>query len=173
MRGVAKIGRHAPRGERERVGAIGGDANGWMRNLHGPGHDGEIPRVVVLPLVGEGLVGPRLQDEVERLLEARSALLLWDVVAGVVNRRGAPPDSELQAPVAEQVGGGGLLGGLHRVVQREQRHRGAQADAARALGGGGQDHERVGEGGEGAAEVQLAEPRGVEAQGIAEPRSGP
>jgi hypothetical protein len=85
-----------------------------------------------------------------------------------VNRRGAAPDPELQAPVAEQVGGGGLLGGLHRVVQREQRHRGAQADAARALSGGGQDHERVGEGGERPAEVQLAEPGGVEAEGIAQ-----
>src|SRR5262249_29699528 len=136
--------------------------------LHGLRHHRQVPRAVELSLVREGLLGPRLLDEVERLLEARAALLLGDVVAGIVDGSGAPAHPELQATVAQDVGDGRFLGDLHRVVKGQERHRCPEADARRALGSGGQDHERIGEDREGAAEVELAEPRGVETDGVAE-----
>jgi hypothetical protein len=54
------------------------------------------------------------------------------------------------------------------MVQRQQRHRGAQADPRGALRGRAQHHQRVGEHGEPAREVELAEPGGVEAEGVAQ-----
>src|SRR6266404_8850053 len=66
----------APCRDREGVGAVGGDPHRRMGRLHRPRHDAQIMRAKMLALVGEGVVGPGLDDEVERLLEALAALLL-------------------------------------------------------------------------------------------------
>jgi hypothetical protein len=54
------------------------------------------------------------------------------------------------------------------VPQREQRDRGADADAAGAGGDGGHRHQRLGEQREGAAEVELGQPRDVETHLVGE-----
>jgi hypothetical protein len=56
---------------------------------------------------------------------------------------GADRQAEDQAPAAEQVQGGGLLGQQHGVAQRPDHHHGRQADAAGDGGRGRQRQERL------------------------------
>ena len=114
--------------------------------------------------IAEALRRPRQPDDGQRLVESRAILrgahakaveLAWDRPA---------PDAEFQTSARQHVGGGGLLGGGQRMLQRQQRHGGADADPPRALGDDGDHHERVGEQRERAAEVQLGQPRDVDAE---------
>ena len=135
-----------------------------MRRLHGLWHHRQLAGPEVLSLERELVLRPRLQDEIEGFLEALPALFLGDVVSRVVHRSRAASHPELQAPVAQDIGDGGLLGNLHGVVQGQQGDRGPQANARRPLGSRGQHHQRISQDREGPAEVKLAEPYGVEAQ---------
>src|SRR5712691_7684595 len=71
----------------------------------------------------EVLLRPRLDDEVERLLEAFPALFLGYLVSRVVDRGRPAPHPELQTAVAEDVGDGRFFGDLHRAVQGQKGHR--------------------------------------------------
>jgi|SRR6516164_2910064 len=122
----------------------------------------------MLALIGESVAGPGLEDKVERFLKALAALLLRDRVAFIMQWRGAAATTELEPPVAEDVGNRRFLGDLYRVVQGQQSHRGSQANAGRALRRRCQHHQRVGEDREGSAEMELAEPYRVKAKLIAE-----
>src|SRR5205814_8375520 len=134
--------------------------------LRGPGHDGHFLREKVFALERETLVRPRADDEIERLVEALAALLLRDPIAGIVQRRGAAADAEFEAAVAEDVGDRDFLGDLDRVMHRQQRHRRAEADAARPLGRSGQHHQRIGKYRKASTEVKFAEPYRIEPDGV-------
>jgi hypothetical protein len=111
---------------------------------------------------------PRREDEVERLLEAFTALFLRNIEPDVVKRESAAPDPEFEPSIAEDVGGRGLLDDLHRVMQRQQGYRGSEPDAPGSLRGRRQDHQRIGEDRERAAKVELSKPRRIEAKLISE-----
>jgi hypothetical protein len=76
------------------------------------------------------------------------------------------PHPELEPPAGEDVGGRGLLGARERVMERQEGHRGADPDARGALGDHRHRHERVRQEREGAPEVELGQPRHVEAEGV-------
>src|SRR6516165_6064040 len=122
----------------------------------------------MLALIGESVAGPGLEDKVERFLKALAALLLRDRVAFIMQWRGDAAATELEPPVAKNVGNRRFLGDLHRVVQGQQSHRGSEANAGRALRRSRQHHQRIGEDRKGPAEVTLAEPYRVKAELIAE-----
>ncbi len=75
-------------------------------------------------------------------------------------RAGRPPggDAELQATAAQGVEHGGVLGRADRVLDGEGQDRGAEADAARALGRRGEEDERRGQPALVRAEVVLGHP---------------
>jgi hypothetical protein len=62
---------------------------------------------------------PRCQDKVEGIFEAFAAFFLRNVKPDVIEREGAPPDPQLEPPIAENVSGRCLLDDLQRVVQRQ------------------------------------------------------
>src|SRR5436190_23496758 len=78
-----------------------------------------------------------------------------------------PADTQLQPPIAQDVGNGRLLGYLHRVVQRQQGHRRAKPDAARSLCRGGQYRQWIGEDRERPAEMELSEPHRIKSEIVA------
>ena len=135
-----------------------------MRPLQRPGRHGEVVHVVERAVVAESLLGPREPDDLQALVEARTVLRHRHAKAVELAGDGAAPHSELQPAAGEDVGGGGLLRAGERMVQREQGHGGPDAETARALSDGRHHHERVGQQREGAPEVDLRQPGGVEAQ---------
>src|SRR6266851_713853 len=155
-------------GDRERIRTVGGETNRRMRFLHRPGNDLKVLRVKIFSLVGEAFIRPRETDYGEGLLEALAAFFLWDVVADVVDRRGSAADAEFEPPMAQDVGGGRLLGHLDGAVQRQERDCCAEPDTLGALRCGAKNHQRACENRGTAAEVQFAEPHCVEAQFVAE-----
>src|SRR5262245_1971272 len=139
-----------------------------MGLLHGPGDHGELLDVVEPAAIAEPVTRPRETDDLARLVEARAVLGHGDAEAVKLRGDGAAAHPELEAPAREEIGGGDLLRAAQRVVQRQEGDGGADANALRALGDDGNDHEAIGEEGKGAPEVQLGQPRHVEAQRVGE-----
>jgi hypothetical protein len=121
------------RRERESVGTIGGDPHRRVGPLHRPRHHSQLSRLKVFSFKGKGVVCPRRKNEVERLIEARAALLGRDAITRVVSRDTAT-DAEFKATVAENIGDRRLLGDLYRAVQWQQGYRRAEANATGPLG---------------------------------------
>jgi hypothetical protein len=121
-----------------------------------------VLKAIELALVAERLALPRFLHDRERLFEARLALGVGDVQRVVRPRRAAATDAEVEAPAAQVIDGGHLLGDAQRVGQRQHGHGGSDADAARAGGHetGQRDRRRLH--GACGAEVNLAEPDAVE-----------
>src|SRR5712692_688962 len=88
-----------------------------MGCLHGFRNHRQVARPKVFSVGREVLLRPRLDDEVERLLEAFPALFLGYLVSRVVDRGRPAPHPELQTAIAEDVGDGRFFGDLHRAVQ--------------------------------------------------------
>ena len=82
--------------------------------------------------------------------------------------RGAAADAEFEPALAQHVGGRRGLGDADRMVQRQQGDGRAEANAARALCGGRQYHQRIGKDRKGAAEVEFAKPGGIETERLAQ-----
>src|SRR5215831_7454589 len=158
----------APPRERKGFGAVGGYAHRRVRHLQRARYHAQITGTKIFALERELLALPRREDEIERFLEAFAALFLGDVKPDIVERERAATDPEFEPSIAEDVGGRGLFDDLHRIVQRQQGHRGPEPDAAGALARRRQYHQRVGEDRERPTEVELAEPRGIEAEIVAE-----
>ncbi len=76
----------------------------------------------------------------------------------------AAADAELEPPTREHVGRGRLLGAAQRMLEGQERDCGPDADAPGALGDHRHHHERVRQQRERATEVQLGQPRHVEAE---------
>src|SRR4029453_11327507 len=81
-------------------------------------------------------------------------------------RGAAAPDAEVEAPAADVVDGGDILGDPQGLVQRVQVDGGADAQPPRAAGDGPGQNERRGEHRAGDVEVDLAQPDAVEAPGL-------
>jgi hypothetical protein len=137
-----------------------------VRLLQRPRHHRDVLDLVIRPVVAEPLARPGQPDDVERLAEAAPVLGHRNPEAVELARDRAAPHPELETAAGQDVGGGGLLRAGQRVVERQQGHRGADADTPGALGDHRHRHERVRQEREGAAEVQLGQPRHVEAQGV-------
>src|SRR5262249_55585032 len=124
---------HAP-DHRKRVGRRRRHPDRRMRLLERARDDGEIVGREVLAGVREAFLGPGLQNEVERLLEALAALVVAHAVPRVGARKTAAPDAEVETALADLVDGGGLLGGANGMAEREHADAGADPYAARARG---------------------------------------
>ena len=133
-----------------------------MRHLVGPRRDRRVPDAIELALVAERLARPRPPDDIERLAEAGLALVVAHPVGVVGAHDAAAADAELEAPLADVVDGGDLLGDAQRMVQRQHLDRGADPEAARAGRDGARDLERGGDDRAGGREVDLAEPDAVD-----------
>src|SRR5262249_1114289 len=134
-----------------------------MRPLHGPGHHGELLDVVEPAVIAEPILRPREADDLERFVEARAVLGHGDAEAVELRRDGAAPHSELEAAPGQEIRSGYLLRTAQWMVKGGEGDPGANADALRARADAGNGQER-----EGAPEVQLGQPRDVEAQRVGE-----
>ena len=139
-----------------------------MRLLERPRCQRDIGDLVKAALVDDPLLGPCAHDYLECLLEAVAALVTRHVEALEVHRDRSAADAVLQTAPRQQVGGGGFLGGAQRMMERQQRHRGAETDMARVLRGRDRDHQRRGHDREVSEKVQLGHPRDVEAELVGE-----
>src|SRR5262249_5554785 len=104
--------------------------------------DGQIVGREVLAGVREAFLGPGLQNEVERLLEALAALVVPHAVPRVGARKTAAPDAEVETALADLIDRGGLLGGANGMAEREHADAGADPHAARARSDRGAQHQR-------------------------------
>src|SRR5439155_13470018 len=93
---------HAPD---ERVGLLRRrrDAERRMRLLEGLRRHAHVVEVKVLPRVGETLLRPGLDEDLQGLEKAFAALGVGDVEPRVVPRQAAPADAELEAPLRQMV----------------------------------------------------------------------
>ncbi len=165
----ARVDGHAQlRDVGEALRRVHGHPDGRVRALERLRHHREVLDLVERPVVAEAVLRPGQADDVEALREARAILRDGHPEAVELGGNGAAAHPELEAAAREDVRGGRLLRAGERVVQRQQRHRGADADALRALGDRGHRHERGGEQREGGAEVDLGEPGHVEAERVGE-----
>src|SRR5262245_42273820 len=105
-----------------------------MRNLIRPGRDRRVLEAVELALVAERLALPRLADDLERLAEARLALVVGDPVDVVGARDAAAADPELDAAFTDVIERRHLFGDAQRMAQGKHRDRGTHADPARPGG---------------------------------------
>ena len=153
-----------PADAREAVVAAGGDADFGVRLLVRDGRQGGVGDGVVLALVGEGLPGPGLEDDVQRLLEPLPAFAVVDAHDVVGAHVAAASHTQLEAPLAELVHGGRLLGDAQRVDQRQHLHRHADAQVLGAGGNAGCHDYRRGQHGAVGVEVHLAQPHRIEPQ---------
>src|SRR5438309_1198795 len=115
-------------------------------------------------LVRERLrLGPRLGDDLHRLLEAVAVLLLRHVVAAELRRPVAAPEADLEPAARDDVHEGRLLGQAQRVMEGEDRRRQPDTHAPGPRGGDG--GEGAGIDGEAVVdEVVLGQPDLVEAE---------
>ncbi len=75
----------------------------------------------------------RVADDAERVLEALPRLRPVAAEPGVLDRRDAAADAEVEAAARELVGDAHVLDDLHRMVQRQELHHRAEADRLRDL----------------------------------------
>jgi len=152
----------------EALGGVDGDADRRVRLLDGPRHHRDVLDLIERAAVAETLAGPRQADDLERLVEARAVLRHRHPKAVELARDRAPAHAELEAAAREHVRGRRLLGAAQRMMERQQGDRGPDPDPPRALGDHRHDHQRARQQRERAAEVQLRQPRHVEAERVAE-----
>jgi hypothetical protein len=82
--------------------------------------------------VRDHILGVEALYERQRLVGAGEGLVLRHAEDVALLLHGSGADGEIEAAVAEDVDCCGLLGHRQRIVQREQQHVGAEADALRA-----------------------------------------
>jgi hypothetical protein len=133
-----------------------------MGQLIRAGGDGGVLEAIVLARVAEGLALPGLEDDLERLAEARLALRVRNTVHVVDAREAAAADPEVEAPLADVIDGGPLLADAPGVVQRKDLDRHPDPQALGARGDRARHHDRRGEHRSGGREVHLAQPHAVE-----------
>ena len=149
-------------GEGERLPALDRDADRRVRLLVRLGHELHVAEPVVLALVREALLGPGLENDLQRLEKERPALRVVDVVPLVGFQERAAADAEDQTALAEVVDDRRLFGHAQGVGERQDLHRQADPDAPGARGDGARADERRGEHRALRPEMRFAEPEGVE-----------
>src|SRR5262245_16011555 len=128
----------------ERKGILGGssDPDRRMRFLIGPGDHGQIIAAKIGPAMREALVVPGFENDLEGFLETRPTLIIGDAVAGIGSGEATAPDTEVKAPAANLIHGGGLFGEANRMTQRQDTDPGADAQAGGAGSNGAGQNER-------------------------------
>ena len=91
--------------------------------------------------MGEAVVRPRFDQDVERLEEALPAFAVRDVEAAIVAGKPAPPDAEFEPSLAEMVDRRHVLGETQRMAQREDLDRDPDFDPLRPGRDGAGDDE--------------------------------
>src|SRR5919202_2514156 len=74
---------------------------------------------VILPGVGESLLCPGVEDDVETFLEAFPTLPVRNAIALVGSGETAAPDAEIQATLADLIDGGSFFGHADGVAERQ------------------------------------------------------
>ena len=138
----------------------------WL--LERPRLHRDVGDLVKAALVADPLRGPCAHDNLQRLLEALAAFVARHPEALEVHRDRAAPHAVLQPPAGQQVGGRRLLGGAHRMMERQQRHRGAEPYAPGVLSDRDRDHQRRWHYRKVPEEVQLGHPGDVETELVGE-----
>src|SRR5262245_4254872 len=116
---------------RKRLSGRRGHPHRRMRLLIWARRDDRVLEAIELALVAEGLALPRLQDDLERLEEARLALLVWHAERVVGARTAATADPEVESTVAQVIQRRDLAGHAERMVQRQELHRRSDAQPLR------------------------------------------
>ena len=116
-------------------------------------------------MVLERLAAPGELEDLDDLAVAGLARLGVDAETAELAGLVAAADAEVEPSTREDVDHGGVLGQTQRVVERQDHDGGADADAARGLGGRGRHQQRAAEQAV-AREVVLGEPGRVEAEGV-------
>ena len=117
------------RGAPDAVVAAGGEPQRRVRALQRLGLDHDVVVVPVLAAMAEAaLGGPRLADDLHRLVEALGGLVDRDAEAVELGLAVALADAEIDPPAGQQVERRDLLGDQHRIVPRQHDHRGAEPD---------------------------------------------
>ena len=131
------------RGAADAVGAAGGEPQRRVRALQRLGLDHDVVVVPALAAMAEAaLGGPRLADDLHRLVEALGRLVDRDAEAVELGLAIALADAEIDAAAGQQVERRDLLGDQHRIVPRQHDHRGAEPDVLGARGEIGQHRHR-------------------------------
>src|SRR5262249_10452847 len=104
------------------------------------------------------------QNDFERLIEALTALLHCDLKASKLMPQESTADAEVQPPPTEQIHHSVVLGHTQRVMKRQERDPGPEADTRSALGGRGHDHWWRGTHSISIMKVVLGEPRRLKSQ---------
>ena len=113
-------------------------------------------------VIRDVVLAPQRPDDGEVFVEALAAFAhrhVGDVIVVFVE---PAPDTEIQPAVRQHVGHRVILRGAHRIVQRQQADRAAEADATRLARAGGDEHGRRAERKTGHA--MFGKPRAVEAE---------
>jgi hypothetical protein len=92
----------------------------------------------------EPLLGPGLENDVERFLETIAALAIGDAVSRIRPGKAAAPDTEIETAQADLIDGGGLFRGTNRVTQGEDADARTDPHALGARRDGSGQHERHG-----------------------------
>src|SRR5262245_55198670 len=128
------------------------------------GDGAHVAELEVLALVREPLLGPRLQEDLERLVESLLALFVGDVEPGVVPGEAASPHAEIDAALADVIERRDVLGqaqgmdeGQHLDCEPDLHVLGPPGDRRPHDEGRGQDRALL-------LEVQLGQPHGVVAE---------
>ena len=99
-------------------------------------------KLEILALVREPLLGPRLQEDLERLVEPLLAFFVGNAEARVVLGQAAPAHSEIDASLTDLIERRDVLGKAQRMDEGQHLHGEADLQALRPPGDRGADDER-------------------------------
>ena len=117
------------RGAADAVVAAGGQPERRVRALQRLGLDHDVVVLPALAVMAEpALAGPRLADDLHRLVEALGGLRHGNAEAVELGLAVALADAEIDPPAAQEIERGDLLGHQHRIVPGQHDHRRAEAD---------------------------------------------
>ena len=141
----------------------------WKWLLHRPRRHPHVLEVVILSVVIDLLFFEASPDQREPLVHPGAPIIVWNPEDSVLIRAAARADREIQAAVGEDIDRRGILGGLNRIVLRQQIDERADADMIGARRDRGQDR-KLRRRPSALHEVMLAGPEMAEAELLAEDR---
>ena len=116
-----------------------------MRPLHRFGIERHRLDLVELALESDPFLSPQPADQLDALGQTRRALGTRELESGELLGPVALSDTEVEAPVREDIDAGGIFGDAHGIMEWQQQDEGADANFAGARGDrcGGRQHGRV------------------------------
>ena len=156
--------RQAERGDaRKRLGSGGGHPDRRVRRPVRARGDRGVVEAIVLAGVTEGLALPGLENDLQRLEETLLTLRIRDAERVVRARRATAADAEIESSVAEVIERGDLTGDAQRMVERQQLHGRAHAQAPGLGRDGGGHQERRREHRARRVDQHLGQPQNIQA----------